>query len=253
MELLTTDAFATWFSSLDAAPAEDVAATLEVIVELGTRTEAPGSSELLLWYEHPLLSQRPLPSYTERFRPELVKFMQDWQQAAGYVKRVIKHLESPQLTARLARLSPKDAAEITDAVKRIRRMTTMRGLALSDFQVKHRISPLRALTAFESQKLASFADVSEIRDAYFATLAAAGFEVQDVAPSPGVLREISLRSTPPGLRILYGIDETKNRGLVVLGEWLDRSFYGDSVRRAEAVWARFLGGEPLSVHPAGPR
>ena len=67
------------------------------------------------------------------------------------------------------------------------------------------------------------------------------------------LREISLRATPPGLRLLYGIDEPKNRGLVVLGEWLDRSFYGDSVRRAEALWGQFLEGHPVSTQPAGAR
>ncbi len=34
LELLTTDAFANWFSALEEGPAEDVAATLEVIVQL---------------------------------------------------------------------------------------------------------------------------------------------------------------------------------------------------------------------------
>ena len=103
LKLLTTDAFATWFSALPAGPAEDVAATLEVIVQLGTGTEAPGSSEWLLWYEHPLLSQRrPMPDISERFSPEFVRFTQEWGRFAGYVKRVIKHLESPQFVARLA-------------------------------------------------------------------------------------------------------------------------------------------------------
>ncbi len=64
-ELLTTDGFATWFSALESGPAEDVAATLEVIVQLGTRTEAPGSSRPLLpaGTKHPLISPelRPRP------------------------------------------------------------------------------------------------------------------------------------------------------------------------------------------------
>ena len=98
--------------------------------------------------------------------------------------------------------------------------------------------------------------MSDVRAAYFAALAAAGFEVVDVQPHSPALREISLRSTAPGLRLLYGIDAPNNRGLVVVGEWLDRSFYGDAVRFAEAVWRRFLQGEPLvvgSTQPAGAR
>jgi hypothetical protein len=78
-------------------------------------------------------------------------------------------------------------------------------------------------------------------------------QVVEVPPHSAALREITLRSTAPGLRLLYGIDEPKNRGLVVLGEWLDRSFYGDAVRRAEAVWGQFLEGRPLSTQTAGAR
>jgi len=35
----------------------------------------------------------------------------------------------------------------------------------------------------------------------------------------------------------------RNIALFVLGEWLDRSFYGDSVRRAERSWKQFLDGD----------
>ena len=55
------------------------------------------------------------------------------------------------------------------------------------------------------------------------------------------LREIGLRTPPPGIRLLYGIDPERSRGLVVLGERFDRSFYGDSVRLAEQKWREFLG------------
>ena len=119
LELLTTDHFATWFSALAAGPAEDVAATLEVIVQLGTRTEAPGSSEWLLWYEHPSFSQRHLPY---PLPPELVKFSSDWGHFNGYVRRVIKHLESAQFVGRMAHLPPADAAAVSAAVERIRRI-----------------------------------------------------------------------------------------------------------------------------------
>jgi hypothetical protein len=250
LELLTTDGFAAWFSGLAAGPAEDVAATLEVIVQLGTRAEAPGSSEWLLWYEHPSLSDRPLPDLSERMGPEIVKFAHDWGQFNGYVRRVIKHLESTPFVARLARLSAADAAAVTAAVSRIRRLATTRLLSLSDLQSRGRLSPFRSPSRSTAAALARVVDVSEVRECYFAALAAAGIEAVDMPPHTAALREIALRSTPPGLRLLYGIDEPKSRGLVVLGEWFDRSFYGDSVRRAEALWAQFLEGRPLATQAA---
>jgi hypothetical protein len=253
LELLTTDGFATWFSGLAAGPAEDVAATLEVIVQLGTRAEAPGSSEWLLWYEHPSLSQRSPADLSERLAPEIVKFSHDWGHFNGYVRRIVKHLESTQFVVRLSRLSPADAATVTEAVRRIRRLAKTRLLSLSDLQTHGRLSPFRSPSPSTAAALARVVDVSEVRECYFAALTAAGIEVVDMPPHTGVLREITLRSTPPGLRLLYGIDEPKARGLVVLGEWLDRSFYGDSVRRAEALWAQFLEGRPLATQAIGAR
>ena len=253
LELLTTDGFAAWFSGLAAGPAEDVAATLEVIVQLGTRAEAPGSSEWLLWYEHPSVSQRPLLDLSERLAPEIVKFSHDWGHFNGYVRRIVKHLESTPFVARLARLSPADSAAVTEAVRRIRRLAKTRLLSLSDLQTRGRLSPFRSPSASTVAALGRVVDVSEVRECYFAALAAAGIEVVDVPPHTAALREITLRSTPPGLRLLYGIDEPKARGLVVLGEWLDRSFYGDSVRHAEALWAQFLEGRALVTTAVGLR
>jgi hypothetical protein len=253
LDLLTTDGFAAWFSGLPADPAEDVAATLELIVQLGTRAEAPGSSEWLLWYEHPSVSQRPLRDLSERFAPEIVEFSRDWGHFNGYVRRIVKHLESPQFVARLSRLSPADAAFVAEAVKRIRRLATIRLLSLSDLQTRGRLSALRSPSPSTAAALARIVDVTAVRECYFAALAAAGIEVVDMPPHTAALREITLRSTSPGLRILYGLDEPKSRGLVVLGEWLDRSFYGDSVRRAEAVWGQFLEGRSLVTQTVGAR
>ncbi len=246
LELLTTDAFATWFSSLPAAPAEDVAATLEVIVQLGTRTDAPGSSEWLLWYEHPSVSQHTSQRVAPALPPELVKFSQDWGQFKSYVTRVLKHLESKEFCARLASLSPAASAAVAAAVQKIRRISTSRTLAVSDFALRRRRSPRAAVV----EAAVRLPDLSEVREAYFAALAAVGFEVAEVSERSLTLREISLRSTSPGLRLLYGIDEPRNRGLVVLGEWLDRDFYGDTVRLAEALWRQFLEGRPVSTQAA---
>ena len=251
-ELLTTDEFAEWFAGLDDPAAEDVAATLEVIAQLGARAEAPGSSEWLLWYEHPGLSARGRLEALLAIPPGLARFAEGWGVFLGYVKRVTKHLESPAFVARLAGLEARHAAVVADAVERIRRLSTTRHLALSEFR-RRRGALGRALRAEDAGSLERFTDLTEVREAYFAALAAAGFALNDVPPHSPALREISLRGRPPGLRLLYGVDAPNDRALVVLGEWLDRSFYGDSVRSAERAWQRFLGGRLEATQPAKSR
>jgi hypothetical protein len=254
LELLTTDAFAGWFSSLEEGPAEDVAATLDVIVQLGTRTEAPASSEWLLWYEHPLMAQRQSGAGSRPPIPEaLLKFGQDWGAFKGYVSRVVKHLESASFASHLARLTSAEAAAVAAAVARIRRASASRTQASASVQRSAMAVVSGRATGADVNALVGWADLSEVREAYLAALAAAGFAVADVPAHSAALREVTLRTKGPGLRLLYGIDVARNRGLVVLGEWLDRTFYGDAVRLAEAQWRQFLGGEPVATQPASAR
>ena len=53
----------------------------------------------------------------------------------------------------------------------------------------------------------------------------------------------------PAFRLLYGVDVERKTALIVLGEWLDRSFYGDSVRRAELMWKQYLEGRLTAAQP----
>ncbi len=85
---------------------------------------------------------------------------------------------------------------------------------------------------------------------YFAALEAAGFELTDVPAHSLALREMSRRLPAPGFRVLYGVSSERETALFVLGERLDRSFYGDSVRRAESMWKQFLDGTLRATEPA---
>jgi hypothetical protein len=253
MELLTTDEFGSWFSALADRDAEDVAAALEVIAELGLEREAPGSSEWLTWYEHPSVSAklRALPPFwNPDTKPDasLVQFVHEWGAFHGYAKRVVTHLQSKAFSARLSQLDPRDAAAVTHAIERIKKAVTRRTLAVADFHVKRR-SGTRALTPKEQAEAARLLDVEEIRAAYLAALSAAGFTVADVPAHSPALREIAVRVPAPGFRLLYGMDVRNRRALVVLGEPFDRTFYGDSVRRAERVWQEFLAGQPTAARP----
>jgi hypothetical protein len=248
MELRTSDEFARWYAALDEVTAEDVAATLEVISQLGPEKEAPGSSEWLTWYEHPSLTEHAKgwlhPAIAPT--PAAAAFVHEWGVFQGYARKVVKHLESRAFVARIGQLPAPQAAAVSEAVARIKKTVTRRGLELAEQTVRRRMG-LRPFTQKDQAELARYIDIDEIRQAYLAALAAAGFEVKDVPAHSPALREIALRTPEPGLRLLYGIDTPRSRGLVVLGERFDRSFYGDSVRRAEREWADFLAtGRPVA-------
>jgi hypothetical protein len=259
VKVLTSDEFARWFSALGERAAEDVAVAIEVIAELGTDKEPPGSSEFLTWYEHPSLSARlrELRELHGGVHPlagpsgPLSRFIHEWGAFHGYARRVVKHLESQAFTARLGKLHPRDAEAVVGAVAHIRRVTTRRTLALSEYQVRRRLWA-RPPTPEEAARISAFGDVQEIREAYFAALAAAGFAVVDVPAHSPALREMAVREPPPGFRLLYGVDAPRERALVVFGEAFDRSYYGDSVRRAERLWQEFLHGKlPTTEAKAG--
>ena len=230
LELLTTEAFAEWFA------AEDVATVLDVIERLGPARAAPGSRESLLWYEHPSVS-RFLPS------DSLAWELEAWGCFRDYAKQILAALEAPRLAARLSRLGSKDAAQVLRNIEQIRRAADPRlrwtlKLVEASSQAGERVRPEDAC--------------SELRRLYLGTLDAAGFASVDVPAHSLALREISRRRPGPSFRVLYGVHAERERALLVLGERLGRSYYGDSVRRAERLWDEFLRGS-LPVEPAQPR
>lgn len=236
LQLLTTDAFADWFSRLDDKAAEDVATALDVVERLGPDKAPPGSRDSLLWYEHPTVA-RFLPS------DALAWDLEAWGCLRDYAKRIVAQLESPRFVARLARLAPKDAAAILRIVRQIQRVADPR--LRWTLQLAGDPFGLGAATCPD--------DVcAGIRALYFEALEAAGFAVEDVPAHSLALRELSRRAPAPAFRLLYGVHVERQTALFVLGEWLDRSFYGDSVRRAERMWKLFLEGD-LRAEPARAR
>jgi hypothetical protein len=232
LQLLTTDAFAEWFAALDDGAAEDVATALDLVEQLGPTWAPPGSRESLLWYEHPSVS-RFLPS------DSLAWDLEAWGCFRDYATQVLAKLESPRFMSRLSRLDPKEARAVLKSVNAIKRATDPRmrwTLKLSGDSV--------GLAAGRPEDACA-----EVRRSYFDALEAAGFKVADVTAHSLALRELSRRTPAPAFRLLYGVHVERETALFVLGEWLDRSFYGDSVRRAERMWKSFLDGDLQAVEP----
>ena len=208
-DVATSDEFARWFAALDQATAEDIATTLEVIRQLGPDKEAPSSSDWLTWYEHPSVSDRlrdllPYRHPHAPVNPALARFVREWGVFNGYARRVIKHLESPAFAARLRQLDASSAAAVAGAVARIKKATTKRLLVVSEKWRKLPPYVVRPATPREEAALSALVDVQEIREAYFAALAAAGFDVADVPAHSPALREnrapLAAPRSPPALR-----------------------------------------------------
>jgi hypothetical protein len=53
------------------------------------------------------------------------------------------------------------------------------------------------------------------------------------------LCELTIPSTEPPLRVLFGLDAPGQRIVVLVGEQLTRSYYGDSVQLAEQRWLSY--------------
>ncbi len=224
MKLLVSGEFATWFATLDDRTAEDVATALDVIEQLGPERAAPGSRESLLWYEHPMAA---------RFRdPRSIAWeLEQWGEFRDYVRQVLARLESPRFTKRVADLAPREARILFDSVRHIKLAADPRG--------RWRL----VLAGVASPRLKAADACEEVRKSYFAALEAAGFEIEDV-PAPSLaLRELAQRLPPLGFRVLYGVDAKSATAFVAIGERLDRTFYGDAVRRAERLWKEFLSGD----------
>ena len=234
LKLLTTDGFAEWFAALDDMAAEDVATALDVVEQLGPARAAPGSRESLLWYEHPSVSRF-------FFSDSLAADLEAWGCIRDYAKQILAKLESPRFTSRVARLGPAEEATVLRALKEIRRAADPR--ARWTRKLAANLSGTRANVPAEDA-------CAELRGLYFLALDAAGFATTDVPAHSLALRELSHRPPGPAFRLLYGVHVERETALFVLGERLDRSFYGDSVRRAERMWRQFLEGQLPSVGPA---
>jgi hypothetical protein len=233
LQLFTTDEFAQWFGALGDADAEDVATALEVVERIGPARAAPGSRESLLWYEHPSVSRFEAPW-------SLARYLEAWGSVRDYVKRVLEELESARFVSRVARLPSAQVDSVLKSIKQIKRAADPRVSWV--LRAKGVTGPIGSVRPEDA--------CAEMRRMYFCVLEAAGFTLVDVPEHSLALREFSLRLPAPGFRLLYGVNVQREMALFVLGEKLDRSFYGDSVRHAEAMWKQFLEGHLQAVQPA---
>ena len=76
-----------------------------------------------------------------------------------------------------------------------------------------------------------------------------GLEPKLVLGSGSGLRELAITNIKPQLRVLFGLDFPARRLIAILGEELTRSYYGDSVKRAEQRWQDYCQRQAARLEP----
>jgi hypothetical protein len=215
LTLLTTQDFSRWFGALGEADAEEAATALELLQELLPEREPPGSRDLLLWFQ----SRTGNPWIDERFDDDFFQF-------SRRVHQLVQHLGSEPVQRRLQKAGAEAAS-----------------LAIASITKQARLQRLCSTHATGGTRRA----LHEVEREYRAILDSLGITEPPAPPRGPALRELNLRHREPNIRILYGVDAANDRALLVLGEHLDRSAYGPSVRRALSLWREFLSGATASV------
>ena len=229
-EITVTREFESWFKALEPNAAEQIATALDVLESAGPALDPVKASRYLLWYDG--VAGAPIDTaWAERLirlreTAEIAHRLTLWQ------KEVVRCLESPAFLARMAKLDRSTAHRTFQGIERMRER-----IHAGKLHINLLAAAKAPASASESVKHA----LSEVLDL-------AGVDADALVDSSSGLREMTLEDATPHVRLIYGIDVPKKRILVILGEPLDRAFYGDSVRLAERKWREYCANE--TAHPA---
>jgi hypothetical protein len=93
-------------------------------------------------------------------------------------------------------------------------------------------------------------DPAELKAAFEAVLGQVGLDPAQATEAPSGLREVTLAELAPPARVIYGLDLSARRVVVLVADRLDHAYHGDSVRFAESTFHEYLGGR-LGARPFG--
>jgi hypothetical protein len=222
-EVTVTDEFARWFGALDEPAAVRVASVLEVVEAAGPALGPDRASDMLLFYDG-----------TGGGLSSLFAVVADWcQDLVLHRREALRCLESETFRTRLRDVDSKTADKALAAIGRLQSwLVTSRGLPAPTLSTVLWPNPASARTALlEAIRLV-------------------GLDPADLSDTSGGLREVTIRDCEPRLHVIYGIDVPNRRVVVLLGEALDRAYYGDSVRWAEERWREYCA-QPEARAEAG--
>jgi hypothetical protein len=215
---IVTEEFARFFESLDEADAEEVASALDVLVEAGGALGPGRVSRLLLWFDGTRAPGAPA------VETELaVEALSRVSTGLDFRQDVLRCLESEAFSARLARLDSPTAARALALVERIRFL----------------IQGTRTYVVLARGGAAEGGSHARLERDFSELLSLAGLDPSTPPGSEPGVWELGVKTPSGPVRLLYGVDEPRRRVVVLLGERLDRAYYGDSVRFAERRYRRY--------------
>jgi hypothetical protein len=225
--------FEVWYESLPEPLAEDVATAIDLAASAGSLLAPERLSRLLLWFDGTGSGSGPdlgVPGHLTMTALAQLPAMQArsylmWQQEA------LLCLDSAPFRERLERLAPELAAQALSQVERLKRRLQSARMAGSWSSWS---SWQRAYAASGQP-----GDASGVRSAFLDLLRLMGLEPHTVFGAGSGLRELCIDNVQPQLRVLFGLDFPAKRLIAILGEALDRRYYGDSVQRAEQRWRSY--------------
>jgi hypothetical protein len=236
-EVVPEPEFTAWFEALPAPYAEEVAAA----IDLTARTSAlvpERLSRLVLWFDGTNDDDNASVDLAGRMlelREPPAHHLRDY---LSWHHEVVLCLESAAFQERLARLDAPRSEQALGLVELLKRRLHAARLATT-------LNPWsQGLTSHQSGLLREWTGV---RQAFTDLLQTMGLAVNDVLGSGSGLRELTLGNMQPRLRILFGLDFPGKRLLAIVGEALDRRYYGDSVGRAERRWQLYLESQARSL------
>jgi hypothetical protein len=233
-EISVTREFEDWYQALDLESAEKVAAELNVLERLGPALDAARSSPLLLWFDG-----------TQNLGPVAYWGLGESGMALGQVLRsqheALRCLETPNFLACFLKLEPRQAQRGHELLERVR--AQVRAATLQLFVLAQRRGLRPSQPALAQQALAQH----DVQAALLEVLSLVGLRLEDVADRSSGLRELTVAELSPPQRLLYAVDAPRRRILAILGEALDRAYYGDSVRLAERRWRDYCRTLPISA------
>jgi hypothetical protein len=258
-EITVTREFELWFQALEPNAAELVAAELDVLESAGPALDPVRASRLLLWYDGtaPWASDG-VGEWLIRMREsaDSLRELLLWQQEA------VRCLESPTFQARVANLDRDAANRALLTIERVKESLRANRLWAGYRAGATRSAPgappepklAPALTPQQRSLIAArlghglalrhvardhAPSADSVQRALREVLSLVGLEFADLVDGSSGLREVTITAVTPHLRLIYGIDVPQHRIVALVGERLDHTYYGDSVRLAEQRWREY--------------
>jgi hypothetical protein len=228
-EIVPEPEFRAFFAALTEPEAEEVAAALEVVAHAAATLDPPGVSRALLWFEGTGTGTETLAA-PGSFALELAlrRSAEGLRSVLAWQRELLSCLDAAAFRRRLERLAAPLAEQALATVERLRAelraWQTELALRLGVGHVS-----VDSLTERRAAIMREFSSV----------LALLGLDPGHFIALASGLRELTVTRATPHVRVLFGIDVSAKRLVVLLGEPLDRAYYGDSVRRAESRWASY--------------